>query len=159
MVILNSTCDPASRILNSAFRLLAALCFLAFGGCGSPPEPSPAPLWGLLRVEGRSSLPIDSVIVSLDDLLQGSFANPCTLNGVLAGTHKLTVLDSAGARTDTMVAIRQDELVSAVVRLTSVGPYLGNEAPNFIARDIDARNFELAAHRGKVVFLSFFEYT
>ena len=159
MVILNSRRDPVSRTPNAWFRLTAALCLLAFSGCGSPPEPTPAPLWGLLRVEGRSSLPIDSVIVLLDDLLQGSFANPCTLNGVIAGTHKLTVLDSTGARTDTMVAIRQDELASAVVRLTSLGPYVGNEAPNFISRDIDARNFELATHRGRVVFLSFFEYT
>jgi len=138
---------------------MPALFLLAIWGCGSPPEPFPPPDSGALRVSAQSSSPIDSIVIRLDDLEQGGFANPCTLRSVVAGTHKLTVLDSTGARTDTMVTVRRDELASSVVRLTRVGPFVGNEAPNFSARDIDNRNRDLASLRGKVVFLVFFEYT
>jgi hypothetical protein len=98
-------------------------------------------------------------VIRLDDLLQGEFANPCTLSNVVAGTHKLTVQDSAGARVDTMVVVLKDELAKSMVTLTHIGPFVGNEAPAFSAQDVDGRTFDLTAHRGKVIFLSFFEYT
>jgi hypothetical protein len=127
--------------------------------CGSPPEPFPPPDTGAVRVSATSGTPIDSIVVRLDDITQGYFANPCTLQAVVAGMHKLTVIDSAGARTDTMVAVRRDQISAAVVRLTRIGPFVGNEAPNFAVQDIDGRGFTLSAHRGRVVFVSFFEYT
>jgi hypothetical protein len=128
-------------------------------GCGSPPDPFPPADTGAIGVNATSSTPIDSIVVRLDDLTQGYLANPCTLQAVVAGTHKLTVIDSAGARTDTMVTVQRDRISAAVVRLTRIGPFVGNEAPDFAVQDIDGRGFGLAAHRGRVVFLSFFEYT
>jgi hypothetical protein len=136
-----------------------AAVVLTLAGCGSPPEPFPPPDSGAIRVSATSSAPIDSVTLHLDDLAQGVFANPCTLRSVVAGTHKLTVVDSTGARTDTMVSVLKDELTSTAVRLTRIGPYVGNEAPDFTVKDIDGRQFSLGAQRGRVVFISFFEYT
>jgi hypothetical protein len=144
-------------LLNPPGFLAAVVLTLA--GCGSPPEPFPPPDSGAIRVSAFSSATIDSVLVHLDDLAQGVFANPCTLRSVVAGTHKLTVVDSTGARTDTMVSVRKDELTSTAVRLTRIGPYVGNEAPDFAVKDIDGRQFSLGAQRGRVVFVSFFEYT
>lgn len=155
----NAIQNSEFRTQNSEFARVLSVAFVLLSGCASPPEPLPPPPYGSVRVAAHASTPIDSFTIRLDDLLQGTFANPCTLTYVVAGTHKLTVQDSAGARADTMVAVRQDALSSSLVSLTHVGPFLGNEAPNFSAKDIDGRNFELAIHRGKVVFLSFFEYT
>lgn len=152
--------EEARRLRVSHWDLLvAACCLIAVWGCASPPEPFPPPDSGSIRVSATSSAPIDSVSVGLDDLVQGVFANPCTLRAVVAGTHKITVVDSTGARTDTMVSVRKDELTSTAVRLTRIGPYVGNEAPDFGVKDIDGRQFSLGAHRGRVVFVSFFEYT
>jgi hypothetical protein len=142
-------------------------CALSFGilftcgmsGCGDPPPGLPTPRTGSLRIMAMDTLVFDSISVGMDDILLGRKRNPCIVDGIVTGTHKLTLIDTSGARADTMVAVRRDELVSMTMRLTKIGPFPGNEAPNFSTLDIDQRNLELASLRGKVVFLIFYEYT
>jgi len=141
---------------------LALFCAAwAFGvmGCGDSPSGVPNPYTGSLRIAAMDTLIFDSISVGLDDISLGKMGNPCTLKDVIVGTHRLTVQDSSGARVDTLVAVRRNEMASLVMRLTRIGPFVGNEAPDFSARDIDNRNLDLASLRGKVVFLVFFEYT
>lgn len=135
------------------------LCLLGAPGCGDPPSSPPEPFTGSVRIAAMDTVQFDSIAVGLDDVVLGRMRNPCVVSGILAGTHKITLLDTSGARADTMFTIRRDMIASLMLHLTRIGPFPGNEAPNFTARDLDQRNMELASLRGKVVFLIFFEYT
>jgi len=139
--------------------LCGAACALAVKGCGDPPTGLPEPFTGSLTVTAMDTLVFDSIFVALDDIPQGKLPNPCTLHGVVAGMHKLTVTDSSGARSDTMVTVRRNEVAALLMRLTKIGPFLGNEAPDFTVRTIDDSLFDMHKQRGKVVLLVFFEHT
>ena len=134
---------------------------LAYFGCGKLPTSLPLPFTGSITISARAAgdTAIDSVQVKLDEVDYGTRENPCTLTDVVIGEHQLWIKHENTAPKIQTVEVLRDETTTTTVTLTFQGPYVGNEAPQFSAVDLDETPFSLQEHRGKVVLLAFFEHT
>ena len=138
---------------------LAGVILLSVGGCGDPPLPTPPPQTGALQVIAMDTLVIDSIDVGLDDVPLGRRHNPATLDGIVAGTHLLSVRDRLGFGQDTTVRVASGERSAVLMSIQTEGPYVGSIAPAFRALSVTGDTIDLVKLRGRVVLLVLFEHT
>ncbi len=127
--------------------------------CGKIPSPLPLPFTGSIRVTAMDTSSVDSIQIDLNDQQLGLFKNPALLTDVTVGFHKLFVKNETSAGTTKTVEVLQDQTTPAWFWLVSEGPYVGNQAPEFDAQDIQGNSLSLEGLKGKVILLAFFEYT
>lgn len=127
--------------------------------CGKMPLPFPGMLTGSIRIVAMDTLAVDSVRVSLDDMDMGRFVNPCVLENIVVGTHKLFVVDNTGASWSNLIDVVRDETIGYTFWLQTIGPNVGNTAPEFAAIDIQDNPISSESLQGRVVLLAFFEHT
>ncbi len=139
--------------------LLAAVILTLSCGCGDPPVGMPPLQAGSLHVVAMDTLAVDSIDVGLDEVALGRRKNPTLLEGVVAGTHLLSVRDRSGFGQDTMVLVADNVLSLVLLRIQTEGAYVGSIAPPFRATSVTGDTIDLVKSRGKVVLLVFFEHT
>ena len=131
--------------------------------CGKSPSPLPLPYEGSIHITAMDTARIDSVQINLDLTDLGEMENPCLLEDVVIGFHRLHVFTEASAGTTIAnLEVRKDEITRIFFTMETgpaVGPYVGNEAPQFATQDIQGNPISLQDHQGKVILLAFFEYT
>ncbi|MFC1555792.1 hypothetical protein ACFL67_01785 [candidate division KSB1 bacterium] len=138
---------------------LAALTFIALH-CGDSPQEVPAIRTGDLAVVALfNNIETDSLEIIFDDISVGKFSNPHTLYNISAGAHKVNAMSGDLIGEPVLTYIEENELNSVGIVLSGTGPYEGYTAPDFTVNDISGRQFSLGDHRGKIVFLFFFEHT
>jgi len=145
--------------LESFIIGLACLILIYVWSCGDPPTSIPSLKMGNLKVTVMDTASIDSINISIDDLYYGIHENPCTLNDLISGLHKLFVYNSISACTTKTVEIFENKTTDIIMWMASEGPYPGNIAPIFSAEDIKGNIISLEEQKGKVVLLAFFEHT
>ncbi len=146
-------------ILSSLGLLLALLCQY----CGKTPYTLPLPYTGSIHITALDTTLVDSLQIDLDLNDLGKMENPCLLEDVVIGLHRLHVFTEASPGTTlTNLEVREDEVTRVLFTMDtgpSVGPYVGNQAPQFTTQDIQDNPISLQDHQGKVILLAFFEYT
>ena len=135
------------------------LFFLYVWNCGNSPTSIPLPQTGNLKITVMDTASIDSINVLIDDSNYGNNQNPCTINDLIAGVHKLFVFNSIAACTTKTVEIFKNTTTGVTMWMASEGPYVGNIAPKFSTEDITGDTISLEEQKGRVVLLAFFEHT
>lgn len=134
---------------------------ILLGGCGDPPASPPEQLRGHLEVVGimpNDSL-ADSVQITIDEVLLGTFENPHLCENIVAGTHLVevntqemsdsTLIEYSGAQ---QVTILPDSTIQRQFALLGL-------APDFKLYDLDSNLVSMSSLSGKVVMLYFFVST
>ena len=143
--------------------ILALLGVLFWQYCGKTPSSLPLPYTGSIYITAMDTAVVASVQIDLDDEYLGEMDNPCLVEDVVIGSHRLRVFTEASAGTTIAnLEVRQDETSRVFFTMDigpEVGPYVGNTAPQFTTQDVNGNKISLEDQKGKVVLLSFFEYT
>jgi hypothetical protein len=133
---------------------------LLLTACGDMPPDIPDIRTGSLNIIAEfNQIPSDSVSITLDDNYVGRYKNPHVINDIEAGLHKVYASDNELIGESRIVLIKVNEQTEAEIKLFGEGPFVGYNAPDFIAVDIAGRNIRLNDQTGKVIFLFFFEHT
>ncbi len=138
---------------------IVAATLLPMQHCASPPPAMPEVSYGSLRIMAMDTASIRSIYVDLDDVKYGRHPNPCILDNVIIGVHKLLVYDDNNAGSSSTVEVFRDRRTDITVSLLVEGPYVGRIAPKFSVKTIDDQTLDLEGMKGKVVLLAFFEHT
>jgi hypothetical protein len=144
-------------LIFSGVLLIFGIVF--WQNCAKGPPNFPTPFTGSLFITAMDTATIDSFSINLDDMEYGTYENPCLLENIIIGFHKLFVYNSTSSGTTKTVEVRQDAVTNALFWLQSIGPYVGNTAPLFTVHDIEGNTISLENLRGKVVLLALFEHT
>ena len=143
--------------------ILTLLGVLFWQYCGKTPSSLPLPYTGSIYITAMDTAVVDSVQIDLDDEYLGEMENPCLVEDVVIGLHRLHVYNEASAGTTiTNLEVLQDETTRMFFTMDigpEVGPYVGNTAPQFTTQNVEGNKISLEDQKGKVVLLVFFEYT
>ena len=151
----------------AALALLAASLLL--WSCGNPPT-SAVEQRGSIEVQGfllPGNMPADSIRITLDEDSLGYFPNMYTLEGIIAGTHRLDIATRAIYGVDTLDYYSAPQEVEVAANQKAVAefalstdipesPYEGYMAPDFELYDLDSSIVSLSELEGQVVLLYFF---
>lgn len=138
---------------------ISVLLFLMIQ-CGDMPGNIPGVETGDLKITTMfNETPTDSLTLSIDDHLLGSFQNPHIVYNMETGIHKVFASNNELPGEPQLVWVHKDILNEVTVELSGTGPYPGYHAPDFNLTDLFGNDIHLADYQGKVVFLFFFEHT
>ena len=141
------------------FIIFASIIFF-FGNCGDKPGGLPPVEYGSLKITAvHDGIETDSVTIELDDRNLGTMENPCLLNEVEAGTHKIFASYNQLNSKSEIISIEKNILAEVTLNLYDYSPYEGFAAPDFSFQDSYGNVTHLAELRGKVVLFFVMDYT
>jgi len=128
--------------------------------CGDMPPKIPEIEYGSLKITAVfNNTATDSLTLTIDDHLLGTYRNPHIVTDLVAGKHKVSAQDKELSGEPHIVWIQKNTLSAVTIELSGTAPYPGYHAPDFDLPDISGNSIHLSDYAGKVVFLFFFEHT
>ncbi|HEX9974403.1 MAG TPA: hypothetical protein VGD14_20210 [bacterium] len=144
---------------NCSYKILciSILFILLKSNCGNAPQEPPAPEAGSIKITANlETLPVDSMLVLLDNDSIGIKPNPCIVTDIVAGKHQVAIFkDDPQSVVDfssspKLVAVNKNDTTDVTFALTKL-------APNFTLKKLkNDESVTLADCQGKVVLLVFY---
>ena len=151
------------RNLSIHFPAALLLFIMLFTRCGKTPSGLPGLESGSLMITAQDTVLTDTILVRLDYDDPAAYGNPCVIDDIIAGFHRLHVYTEAAAGSVfSNVEIADQDTTRIEFTLNSgpvPGAFVGNIAHDFLVQDLNGQPVQLSALQGRVVMLLFIEYT
>ncbi|MFC1726066.1 peroxiredoxin family protein [candidate division KSB1 bacterium] len=159
--LIDKLCKISSINIMRVIKYVLLLSLLIYQvNCGDKPSSPPTTEYGSLKITAvHDSTETESVNIELDDISMGTMDNPCILNEIEVGTHRIFASYNQLNSKSELITVEKDKQTEVTLNLYDYSPYEGFLAPDFIFRDTDGDTIQLKELKGKTVLFFLMDYT